>query len=97
MNAHLFVRTVALVSTLTFMTAQGARFGGLVLAANAVLMNLQNLVSFALDGFAHAAEALVGKAIGARNREAVAAAVRITLRWSLYVSVAFSLLFLARR
>ena len=92
-NAHLFVRTIALVSTLTFITAQGARFGGLILAANAVLMNLQNLVSFALDGFAHAAEALVGKAVGAKSREAVAAAVRITLRWSLYVAVAFALIF----
>ena len=92
-NAHLFVRTIALVSTFTFITAQGARFGGIVLAANAVLMNLQNLVSFALDGFAHAAEALVGKAVGARSRDAVAAAVRITLRWSLYVAALFAFVF----
>lgn len=92
-NAHLFVRTIALVSTFTFITAQGARFGGIVLAANAVLMNLQNLLSFALDGFAHAAEALVGKAVGSRDREAVAVAVRLTLRWSLYVAAAFTLFF----
>ena len=89
-NANLFVRTIALVSTFTFVTAQGARLGGLVLAANAVLMNLQNLTSFALDGFAHAAEALVGKAIGQRSRPAVETAVKLTLRWSLYVSVLFS-------
>lgn len=92
-NGHLFIRTLALVSTLTFITAQGARFGGLVLAANAVLMNLQNLLSFALDGFAHAAEALVGKAIGARNSAAVRAAVLLTLRWSLYVAGLFTLCF----
>ncbi len=92
-NANLFVRTMALVSTFAFVTAQGARLGGLVLAANAVLMNLQNLLSFALDGFAHAAEALVGKAVGERSRRAIDAAVRLTLRWSLYVAVAFSLFF----
>ncbi len=69
-NANLFVRTIALISTFTFVTAQGARLGGLVLAANAVLMNMQNLISFALDGFAHAAEALAGKAIGGRNLDA---------------------------
>lgn len=92
-NANLFVRTIALVSTFTFVTAQGARLGGLVLAANAVLMNLQNLTSFALDGFAHAAEALVGKAIGQRSRAAVEAAVKLTLRWSLYVSVLFSAIY----
>jgi len=92
-NAQLFVRTIALVSTFGFMTAQGARLGVMVLAANAVLMNLQHLLSFALDGFAHAAEALVGKAIGQRSRAALAATVRLTLRWSLYVAVAFAVLF----
>ena len=62
--------------------------------ANAVLINLLNLMSFALDGFAHAAEALVGKAVGARDRAALRAAVTLALRWSLYVSVLFSLFFL---
>jgi len=65
----------------------------MILAANAVLMNLMNLMSFALDGFAHAAEALVGKAVGAKNREALREAVRLTLRWSLYMSLTFCLLF----
>lgn len=92
-NANLFVRTIALVSTFTFVTAQGARLGGLFLAANAVLMNMQNLMSFALDGFAHAAEALVGKAVGEKSLGAFKAAVRLTLRWSLYVAVVFCILF----
>ena len=51
-------------------------------------------MSFALDGFAHAAEALVGKAIGARDRASLQRAVALALRWSLYVSVLFSLFFL---
>ncbi|NNE59770.1 MAG: MATE family efflux transporter [Woeseia sp.] len=90
-NAHLFVRTIALVFTLAFITAQGARLGTLVLAANAILMNLQNLLSFGLDGIAHAAEALTGKAVGARNRDALRRAVSLTLRWSAGVAVIFSL------
>jgi MATE family multidrug resistance protein len=93
-NGHLFVRTMALMFTFGFVTAQGARQGGLILAANAILMNLQNLLSFALDGFAHAAEALVGKAVGANSRAALEKSVRLTLRWSLYVAVCFSVLFL---
>jgi MATE family, multidrug efflux pump len=92
-NGNLFVRTMALMFTLTFITAQGARQGGLILAANAILMNFQNLLSFALDGFAHAAEALVGKAIGERNREAFMRSVLLTLRWSLVVAVGFSVFF----
>jgi MATE family multidrug resistance protein len=90
-NGHLFVRTIALVSTFAFVTAQGARMGGLVLAANAILMNLQTLTSFALDGVAHAAEALVGKAVGEGRREALEQAVRLTLRWSFIFSIFFCL------
>ena len=71
---------MALMFTFAFVTAQGARLGSLVLAANAVLMQFQNLTSFALDGFAHAAEALVGKAVGEGRREALAQAVRVSLR-----------------
>ena len=92
-NGHLFIRTIALVSTFTFVTAQGARMGGLVLAANAVLMNFQTLLSFALDGLAHAAEALVGKAVGARNDEALRQAVKISLQWSLAFAVGFCAIF----
>lgn len=92
-NAHLFVRTIALVFTLAFITAQGARLGTLVLAANAILMNLQHLLSFALDGIAHAAEALTGKAVGARDREALRRSVSLTMRWSAGAALGFSLLY----
>ena len=93
-NAHLFVRTMVLMFTFAFVTAQGARLGGLVLAANAVLMNIQLLTSMALDGFAHAAEALVGKAVGQQNREALQRSVRLALKWSLFFAVGLCLLYL---
>lgn len=92
-NANLFLRTMALIFALAMITAQGARLGTLVLAANAILMNLQHLLSFALDGIANAAEALAGKAIGARSREALRRAVGLTLRWSLGFAAGFSLLY----
>lgn len=89
-NGNLFIRTMALMFTFAFMTAQGARLGPLVLAANAVLMNLQHLLSFSLDGLAHAAEALVGKAFGQQRRDALERAVSLCLKWSLYFAVGFS-------
>ena len=92
-NANLFIRTMALIFTLGFVTAQGARLGGLVLAANAVLMNFQHLTSFGLDGLAHAAEAMVGKAIGQKRRDALEASVRLTLKWSLIFSLGFTLVY----
>ena len=93
LNGNLFVRTIALMFTFAFITAQGARQGELILAANAILMNLQYLLAFALDGFAHAAEALVGKAVGENNRAALRRSVTLALRWSLIVAVGFSILF----
>jgi len=88
-NAHLFIRTMALMFTFGFVTAQGARLGGLFLAANAVLMNLQTLTAFGLDGVAHAAEALVGKAVGEGRRDALEQAVHLTLKWSLIIALGF--------
>ena len=93
-NGHLFVRTMALMFTFAFVTAQGARLGGLVLAANAILMNVQYLTAFALDGFAHAAEALVGKAVGEKRRDALERSVQLALKWSLIFAVGFCLLYM---
>jgi MATE family multidrug resistance protein len=92
-NANLFIRTMALMFAFAFVTAQGARLGGVILAANAVLMNLQNLTAFALDGFAHAAEALVGKAVGQQRRDVLERSVRLALKWSLIFATGFCLLY----
>ena len=89
-NANLFVRTMALMFTLAFVTAQGARLGPAILAANAVLMNFQNLTALALDGIAHAAEAMVGRAVGKKDDRALRGTVALTLRWSLYFAAAFT-------
>jgi len=62
-NTDLFVRTCLLLFTLTFFTARGAAQGDAVLAANAILIQLLMMTSYALDGFAHATESLVGKAV----------------------------------
>ena len=94
-NANLFIRTMALMFTLSFVTAQGARLGPAILAANAVLMNFQNLTSLGLDGIAHAAEAMVGKEVGRRDRRALRSTVALTLRWSLYFALGFTAVYVA--
>jgi MATE family multidrug resistance protein len=93
-NANLFIRTMALMFTFAFVTAQGARLGGVVLAANAVLMNFQNLTAFALDGFAHATEALVGKAVGEKRKDVLERSVQLALKWSLIFAVGFCLIYI---
>ena len=49
-------------------TAIGARLGNLILAANSILILLQMFLSYGLDGFAQAAEVLVGNAYGAKKK-----------------------------
>lgn len=66
-NHQLFVRTLCLLSVFIFFTSQGAQQGDLILAVNAIMITLLLLISNALDGFAHAAETLVGQSLGAKN------------------------------
>lgn len=94
-NLPLLVRTVALMLCFGFLTAMGARFGGAVLAANALLLNFLYLASYALDGFANAAESLVGRAVGAADTDALRRALSLSAQWSLGVALALAALFWA--
>lgn len=93
LNRNIFIRTVCLIFVFAFFTSRGARQGDLVLAANAILLNFQTLMALALDGFANAAEALVGKSVGANNRNSFIRSVRITTFWALLVALGFLLFY----
>ena len=92
-NAALFLRTLLLMFAFAFLTTMGARQTDAILAANAILVNLQYLMAYVLDGFANAAESLAGRALGARDRERVAAIVRECLAWTLLLALAIALLY----
>jgi MATE family multidrug resistance protein len=91
MNGDVMIRTLCLVFAFTFFTARGARAGDVVVAANAVLLNLFEVSAYLIDGFAYASEALVGQSVGARNRERFRAAVWLTSVWAMVVGVVCSL------
>lgn len=89
-NSDLMVRTLCLLFAFTFFTAQAAKSGDVLLAANAVLLQLLNISSYLLDGFAFATEALTGRAIGAGRRAEFRRAVRLSSVWAGIVSLAMS-------
>lgn len=93
LNADIFVRSLCLQSAFAFMTFYGAGLGDNTVAANAVLLNLLLLISYALDGVAYYAEAEVGRAFGERNRRRLQQSVTLALMWSAIASVGFCLLF----
>lgn len=92
-NSDLFLRTLLLTTGFFFFTSQGAQFGTVVLAANAILMNMFSLMAYGLDGFAHAAEALVGSAYGAKNQQAFRRAVSSSTWLALGTAVLASVLY----
>ncbi|MCP4327157.1 MAG: MATE family efflux transporter [Alphaproteobacteria bacterium] len=92
-NGDIFIRTLCLIFAFSYFTAQSARMGDVLLAANAVLMHFQHFMAYGLDGFAFAAEALIGGAVGARNREALRAGVSVTTQWAFAISGIYVLVY----
>lgn len=92
-NRDIFIRTLCLQVGFAFFTAQAAKMGDSVLAANAILLNFQGIMSYALDGFAHAVEALAGGFVGARDRQGFRHAVKISTIWALGFAVLFTIIY----
>jgi multidrug resistance protein, MATE family len=90
LNRDIFLRTLCLLGSFGWFARLGAKQGDAILAANALLLNFQTFMAYGLDGFAHAAEALVGAAIGANNRAAFRQAVKVNLLWSALGAFGFS-------
>ena len=90
-NRDIMIRTLCLVFAFAWFMAKSADMGDVQLAANAVLMQFISTAAFFLDGYAYAAEALVGKAVGARTRERLSDAVRISTVWAASTAVVISL------
>ena len=68
LNRDIFIRTLCLMAVFALMTKGSARLGDLSLAGNAVLLNFFYLMSYGLDGFAHAVESLCGEYYGAKDK-----------------------------
>ena len=92
-NRDIMIRTAALITAFLFFTAQGARSGDVILAANAVLNNFLLISAFFLDGLANAAEQLCGRAYGARDRIAFSGAVRLVIRWGFGIALVVAAIF----
>lgn len=91
-NRDIMIRSLSLIFVFAWFMAQGARYGETVLAANAILMHFVSVSAYFLDGFAFAAEALVGKAVGAANRAGLSQASRMTTWWAAGVALLTTLL-----
>ncbi len=92
-NLTLFLRTLCLLSAQFSMLAIASRLGEVPLAANAIVWQLWALVSSGVDGFAHAAETLVGNHLGDRDFEGARRFARRLIGWGAVIGAGFTLLY----
>lgn len=96
-NRDIFLRTLLLTFVYTFFYSQAAAFGALTLAANVLLLQLVFWISYGIDGFAYAAESLVGKYTGSGQAGQQQTAIRLSFRWGVAVALVYSLGFYLMR
>lgn len=80
-NRDIMLRSVILQLSFTTFLFLGAGQGDVTLAANQVLLQFLEVTAYALDGFAFAAEGLVGQAVGARAPMQARRASVVTMQW----------------
>lgn len=93
LNLDIFIRSLCLQLAFAFMTFQGANLGDNTVAANAVLLNLLLLISYALDGIAYYGEAEVGRAVGEKSHQRMTQSVTLAGLWSAIFALLFTLFF----
>jgi len=91
LNRDIMIRTLMLAGGFAWLTRLSSLQGDLVLAANGILLPFFTLSSHALDGFAMAAEAPVGQALGARSRPRLRRAVVVCSLSALALAAAMAL------
>ena len=93
LNKDIFIRTLCLLSTFAYFTYSGSTLGVNTVAANGILLSMHHFVSYALDGFAIACEALIGQALSRHNKKDFILISKQCGHFSFLVASIFSLIF----
>ena len=93
-NRDILIRSVVLQASFTSFLFFGAGLGDVTLAANQVLLQFLAIGAYALDGFAFAAEALIGQTLGSRARGDLRRAALMTSEWGVGTALVLALAFL---
>ena len=89
-NTNIMLRSFFALFVFFYFTSVSARFGDVVLAVNVILMHLLNLVSYGMDGFANAVEALGGNTYGRKDLKAFRKSVQFTTVWAFLLAIVFT-------
>lgn len=92
-NRDIFIRTFCLTFAFGFFYSQSSSTGETILAANVILLQFLNWMSYGVDGFAFASESLVGKYKGAKDAFHLKKAIRYSFFWGMVLAIGFSLVY----
>ena len=92
-SGDIFIRTCCLVFSHAFFTAKSAALSDTLLAVNTVLLQFINLMSYAIDGFAFAAESMIGRYKGAQDMSNLKQTTRQIFLWAFLFGGVIMLIF----
>ena len=92
-SGDIFIRTLCIIAVFTFFTSHSAGIGDVTLAVNSALMQYVMFFSYFLDGFAYAAEALVGKFYGKKDKVNLDIVIKRLKYWGLSFAVIFVIIY----
>ncbi|MDU8927396.1 MATE family efflux transporter [Alisedimentitalea sp. MJ-SS2] len=92
-NTDILIRSLLLQAIFVSFLLLGGQFGDVTLAANQVLLQFLHITGYAMDGFAFAAETLVGQAFGAGAVARLRRGALLTSLWGGITAILFSLVF----
>ena len=92
-SRDIFIRSFLLMTVSLAFVSIGARSGDLILAVNALILQLFTLYSHFMDGIAFAGEAVVGKYYGMGDKQRMRRCVRLLFLWGAGVAAVFTLVY----
>lgn len=92
-NRDIFLRTLFLTTAFAVFYSASSGLGEKVLAINVILLQFVNWMSYGIDGFAYAAESLVGKYKGADDAARLKRVILFCFYWCLGFAGVYALTF----
>ncbi len=92
-NSDIIVRTLCLIFAFSFFKVQSGKEGVVLGSANIILLEYIMISAYGIDGFAFAAESVVGKYFGSGDAINFRNAIKVSFLWGIGISIVLVLFF----
>lgn len=92
-NRDIFLRAFFLTLAFGFFYSKSSAAGEMILAVNVILMQYLSWMSYGIDGFAYAAESIVGKYYGGGDKDITRKAIRYCFYWGGALAIFYAVVY----